>query len=339
MKSSTRTARDRRRATLLPLACVLALAACRAAPKRPAAPDPEASAPVARTVEIAPSWIGEPVSWAKLEAIETWLAAQDAGSDRYWVIEGELQLAQGRLELARHDQGQEKSTTAAIAARVRTARAGLERVIANEEASAGQKKRAQAALVRADRLAKPAVAASSPLGVKVIPRGSWGAKPANASRMDKNKGGWKRITVHHSAERNPPELDGSQAASAAAVRSIQKAHVEGRETGYGDIGYHFVVDPYGRVFQGRDLAWQGAHAKGANNVQNIGVCLIGNFDVERPTSAALDALERLLDDLCRQHSIARAQVLGHGDLKSTDCPGRNLEPWVRRYAHASAAKL
>jgi hypothetical protein len=155
---------------------------------------------------------------------------------------------------------------------------------------------------------------------------------AHAGRMDKNQGGWRRITVHHSAEVHPPDLDGTQASSAAAVRSIQKAHIDGKETGWGDIGYHFLVDPYGRVFQGRDLAWQGAHAKGNNNVQNIGVCLLGNFEEERPTQAALAALEKLLDDLRQQHGIARSRVLVHGDLKKTECPGRHLLPWVRQYA-------
>jgi N-acetyl-anhydromuramyl-L-alanine amidase AmpD len=90
------------------------------------------------------------------------------------------------------------------------------------------------------------------------------------------------------------------------------------------------------VFQGRDLVWQGAHAAGSNNVQNIGVCLIGNFDDEKPSAAALDALERLLDDLRKKHGIARSQVLGHGDLKKTDCPGKNLEPWVKRYSRPSS---
>jgi hypothetical protein len=183
-------------------------------------------------------------------------------------------------------------------------------------------------------------ASSAPrAALPIIPRSQWGAMTAIAAHMDKNRGGWRRMTVHHSAERVPPELDGTFAESAAAVRSIQKAHMEGKETGYGDIGYHFVIDPYGRVFQGRDLAWQGAHAAGANNVQNIGICLIGNFDEEKPTKAALDRLRQLLDNLRSTWKIPRSQVFTHQELKSTECPGRNLARWVEAYRHTAVAPV
>src|SRR5205085_874472 len=104
------------------------------------------------------------------------------------------------------------------------------------------------------------------------------------------------------------------------MRDIQRAHMNGKETQFGDIGYHFVIDPYGRVLEGRELVWQGAHAKGDNNVRNIGICLIGNFDEEQPSEAALTALRRLVDDLRGRYSIARDMVYGHRDLRKTRCP-------------------
>src|SRR5207302_418857 len=141
---------------------------------------------------------------------------------------------------------------------------------------------------------------------------------------EKNKAPYTRITVHHSADREPAHLDGSLAASEAEMRQIQKAHVDGANTHYGDIGYHFVIDPFGRVLEGRELAYQGAHAYGDNNIQNLGVCLIGNFDEEKPTKAALDALKRVLDHLCRTYNIAHNRVYGHRELRKTECPGENL---------------
>ena len=115
---------------------------------------------------------------------------------------------------------------------------------------------------------------------------------------------------------------------------MQKSHMESKSPRWGDIGYHFLIDPAGHVFQGRDLVWQGAHAEGDNNIQNIGICLIGNFDEEQPSKAALESLRKLLDSLRKTYSIAKSAVLGHQDLKSTRCPGRHLEPWVRSYAGA-----
>jgi hypothetical protein len=341
LRSATRTALCNPR--VWSLLILLGLSACRSTKPAPETMNPE---PVTQresyAAEPTPSWVGEPLSWEKLKQIETWLAMQTATPKSYWQIEGELQLNAGRLEFARRDQGKEKATPEIVQARLRTARAGLERVLADPDSSDGQKKRAQDALSRAERQGDapprgPTVAGGS---IPIIPRATWGAMPAHTTHMDRNEGGWKRITVHHSAEKNPPALDGSIAESAAAVRKIQKAHMEGKETGYGDIGYHFVIDPFGRVFQGRDLAWRGAHAHGDNNIQNIGVCLLGNFEEdERPTKSALDALRRVLDQLRKTYNIPRTAVVGHLDLWNTECPGRNLEPWVREYARDPSAPL
>ncbi len=292
-----------------------------------------APAPIAMSAEpdeTVPAWIGEPLSWEKLTEIEAWLATQHGAAKGYWQIEGELQLSLGRLELAGRESANEKSASTTLQSRLRASRAGLERVVAEPESSPSQKKRARDAIAKVDkRLGAPVKGAD--FDVPVIARKEWSAMAPHPENMDKNKGGWKRITVHHSADREPPQLDGTVAASAAAVRSIQKAHVDGKDTHYGDIGYHFVIDPYGKVFQGRELKYQGAHASGDNNVQNIGVCLIGNFEVERPTQAALTSLRKMLDELRSDYKISRAEVITHKDLKNTVCPGRYLAPWVAKY--------
>jgi N-acetylmuramoyl-L-alanine amidase len=327
-------------ARLTSAAVVLVLAsslgACRTtAPIEPLPPaPPSSSTPAARASDRAPEWVGEPLSWSKLVDVEAWLATRDPSSDPFWKVEGEITLNQGRMELAKTEKNGQKASENATRARLFTSRAGLQRVVAGTEATADQKKRAEASLAQCNKLL--GVQAAQPkLGLAVIPRARWGAMPANVSHMDKTRGGYRRITVHHSADREPPNLDGTVAKSAAEVRSIQKAHMEGKETGYADIGYHFVIDPYGRVFQGRELAFQGAHAAGANNVQNLGVCLIGNFDEEAPTKAALDALKKLLDEQRTIWKIPRSQVLTHQELKSTECPGRNLAKWVQAYRHAA----
>lgn len=312
------------------LAC--ALGACRTTrtPEPLPPPAPALPSPVASSTTRTPQWVGEPMSWATLVEIETWLAAEGHSADPFWRIEGELALNQGRVDLSRGDKSGKTAPDAAVRARVRTARTGFQRVVQETEATPGQKKRAEAMVASCDKILGTAPTGQAP-ALAVIPRAQWGAMPAHYDHMDKNKGGYRRITVHHSAEREPPELNGTAAMSAAAVRSIQKAHMEGKETGYGDIGYHFVIDPYGRVFEGRELAWQGAHSAGANNVQNIGVCLIGNFDEEKPTKAALEKLRQLIDGLRSTWKIPRNQVLTHSELKKTECPGRNLAPWVEAY--------
>ncbi len=67
----------------------------------------------------------------------------------------------------------------------------------------------------------------------------------------------------------------------------------------------------------------GAHAGiGAYNQQGIGVCLVGNFDKRPPTSAQLASLKRLVATLTAEYGIPVKQVVRHGDVKATACPGK-----------------
>lgn len=93
--------------------------------KTPAKVDP-APVPTAKISEpeTLPPWIDMPLSWEKLRTIELWIAAQDAGQRDYWLVEGELQLASGRLELSRRDLSQEKArgNTEMLTTRIKAAR-------------------------------------------------------------------------------------------------------------------------------------------------------------------------------------------------------------------------
>jgi len=279
------------------------------------------------------------MSWAKLEAIQAWQATSSAPRSSFWGVEADLQLAEGRLEVS-GGQGDPVRIDKRTRERVQLARVGFERVLTSVGANSGQRTRASAGGQRASALLQlpgaGSPAADSGLAGHVVTRAQWAATAANPNKMSRGSSPWRRITVHHSAMSNPLPLSGSLADSSGAVRRIQMAHMQ--SSGFGDIGYHLLIDPTGRVFQGRELIWQGAHAGGANNVGNIGVCLIGNFDHDRPTSAALASLEQLVTALRSRHRIAASNVVAHSDLKSTRCPGRNLKRWVDGYERAVAQR-
>ena len=119
--------------------------------------------------------------------------------------------------------------------------------------------------------------------------------------------------------------------SVAAIRAIQHYH-QGAQ-GWADIGYHYLVDRAGRVWSGRAVRWQGAHASGDNNRQNIGVCLLGDYvpgSQGRPPRIQVRALARLLDDLCGVYSVDPKAILTHRELKSTTCPGPYLQAAVEQ---------
>jgi len=162
-----------------------------------------------------------------------------------------------------------------------------------------------------------------------IRRAVWGALTEDMHEMDPASSMWNWITVHHSAMEVSSKVHGSQAVGHQAVRSIQASHMNAR--GYSDVGYHFLVDPAGRVYEGRSLKWQGAHARGKNNVGNIGICLLGNFENAPPTRQAQNALHRLVESLRSGFAIGATHVVGHGHWTSTKCPGRHLDAALARY--------
>ncbi len=63
---------------------------------------------------------------------------------------------------------------------------------------------------------------------------------------------------------------------------------------------------------------------------NVGICLLGNFEVERPSPAALATLDRLVAEIRTHYKLPATAVKPHSYWKGTLCPGRNMEPWLAR---------
>jgi|GEM_PF-726896 LysM repeat protein len=163
-----------------------------------------------------------------------------------------------------------------------------------------------------------------------IPRKEWAVDPIIISRTKPMAGTPMRITVHHSGDVKDASMDPIE-----WLRLIDRQHMEGlgKKEPWACIGYHFIIAPDGRVFEGRPLLYQGAHA-GWDEVNrlNIGVCLIGDFDRVHVPAAQRDSLLRVLDRLCRDYGISHANVFGHQHWKTTDCPGRYLMAIIDGYA-------
>jgi hypothetical protein len=174
--------------------------------------------------------------------------------------------------------------------------------------------------------------------VAVEPRASWRPLPANRSNLDRMQRP-RRVTIHHSAMYF---RDTRPRAAAAQIGRIQREHMQNRE--YGDIGYHFLIDPSGRVWEGRELRYQGAHASGSNNVGNIGICLLGNFvrqnkDGQGPTSAQVQSMEQLVMQMMRHYRFGGDALFCHSDFKNTACPGPRMQPIVKQFAKQLQARL
>src|SRR5205085_615826 len=161
--------------------------------------------------------------------------------------------------------------------------------------------------------------------------------------------------VHHTAGTNSY----TAAESAAIVRGIEVYHVKGN--GWNDIGYNFLVDKYGQVFEGRyggvDKNVIGAHAEGFNT-GSVSVALIGTYQSAAPTTAEKTALADLLAwrlDLAHVDPLSTVTVAsggnarfpagtpvflravsGHRDTGFTTCPGAALYAQLGALARQAA---
>jgi N-acetylmuramoyl-L-alanine amidase len=118
------------------------------------------------------------------------------------------------------------------------------------------------------------------------------------------------IVVHHSAR---PLSDGPL--------EIQRLHME--QKGYADIGYHYMIDETGQIYEGRLLTVRGAHT-GGHNTGTVGIALMGNFEEIEPTEAQIESLKELGRCLVKDYKITH--LAGHRDFQPgvTVCPGENL---------------
>ncbi len=167
----------------------------------------------------------------------------------------------------------------------------------------------------------------------ILDRSAWGASPMRMAGNPEPIGKIEFVTLHHTADRigNPgPTLQDN----AARVKSYQTAHQQSEK--WADIGYHFVIDRQGRIWEGRELAYQGAHAGNPEaNFHNVGIALIGHFDRMEVTAAQKKSLSALVKWVCAEYGVPASRIYGHDEAikahskgRGTDCPGRNLEAYI-----------
>ena len=153
--------------------------------------------------------------------------------------------------------------------------------------------------------------------------------------------------IHHTAGVTAPSDP------EATMRSIWYYHTV--VNGWGDIGYQFVLDHLGTIYQGRynsDLANLdaiGAHV-GGHNTGCVGLSVMGDFETATVTSATLNALYDLVSWKCEQRDIdphgsswlvdgTYPNISGHRDIGSTACPGANFYPLLPSIRDTVANRL
>ena len=164
-------------------------------------------------------------------------------------------------------------------------------------------------------------------------RSTWDAAAPRLNDIDPMTKVW-RVTVHHTAD----EVNGSARGDTAdAIHRMQRYHMS--QNGWADIGYHFLIDSKGRIWQGRLLDYQGAHAgSGELNGGNIGIVLLGDFTATPPSSTQQKSLFQLLSLIEQRLGVSRAHFYTHRELKTTSCPGPIIQRLIDRFRRSHGAE-
>jgi N-acetylmuramoyl-L-alanine amidase len=181
---------------------------------------------------------------------------------------------------------------------------------------------------------------ASTVAPAIVSRASWGANESIKRAPPSYATSIRGVTIHHTAGTN----NYSRVQAPAIVKGIQLFHVQ--SNGWNDIGYNFLVDRFGTVYEGRfggvDRNVIGAHARGFNTGA-VGIALLGTYGSTAPSAAAVDAIAKLIawrldlahvDPVLKTTTVSSGsekyasgtQVLlrnvsGHRDTGHTTCPG------------------
>ena len=172
----------------------------------------------------------------------------------------------------------------------------------------------------------------------IISRSAWGASSGTSCSAPATGDSTRGVIVHHTAGTNTY----TKAESASIVRSTQAYHVKSRK--WCDLGYNFLVDKYGQIFEGRrgglDRAVRAAHSGNeAVNTFTMGVSMMGNYDLVTPSAALKDSMVKLLGwRMGTTYLPAKGtyslggkslnMIAGHRDVLSTACPGKYGYAWL-----------
>ena len=158
----------------------------------------------------------------------------------------------------------------------------------------------------------------------IISREEWGAEDPKGSYSYHPY--FDKLTLHHAACCSADDLEEGK----SQVYWIQDFHQNGR--GWNDIGYHFLVDRAGNIYQGRPETVIGAHV-GDANTGNIGVCLLGCYHppeascFQTITPESRQSIVELFSWVSDTYGQSPTVLLGHRDyFGTTACPGDNI--WI-----------
>jgi len=151
----------------------------------------------------------------------------------------------------------------------------------------------------------------------IHPRSVWGANDPKPYKSQVPV----RITIHHEGTYFPQD--------SLAFRHIKNIQVWGmRERKWADVPYHYFIDGFGNIIEGRNIFTAGETNTSYNPEGHILISIIGEYHKrQKLNSEQYNSLIKLIAHLCNQFKINPDSIRGHRDYckpGETDCPGDNI---------------
>ena len=172
---------------------------------------------------------------------------------------------------------------------------------------------------------KPTPAATAAMPT-IIAREKW-TSTGPSKNLINPMNGVTRVTIHHEGAPKRPVFFDDERNTRLRLQNIQKYHMS---RNWADVGYHYIIDRAGRIWEGRSVHYQGAHVKD-HNEHNVGLMVLGNFDLQSPSDAQLITLQNFVKALRNKYNVPLARVRTHQELMPTACPGKNLQPKIASF--------
>ncbi|KAJ4445308.1 hypothetical protein ANN_07113 [Periplaneta americana] len=136
------------------------------------------------------------------------------------------------------------------------------------------------------------------------------------------------VLIHHTYQ---PGFCNTSTSCERSMRGMQNYHKNDQK--WDDIGYHFCIGGTGQVYEGRGWDVVGTHAPNYNS-RSIGICFIGDYTNELPTAEMMEVAKSLIEcGVERESIVANYTLLGHRQVRSTECPGNTLFNEIKTWPH------
>lgn len=175
------------------------------------------------------------------------------------------------------------------------------------------------------------ISCSTSKDISILPRSAWNASDPQPFKQHIPE----RITIHHEGT-IITKIDDAP----AHIKNVQTWGM-GKDRNWIDIPYHFLIDPHGNIYEGRNVFTIGETATEYDPSGHLLITCMGNFEEQEVSEEQLNSLIELIAYCSEKYQISPETIASHRDYSTqTVCPGKNLYKYLENnYIKEEVIKL